>query len=177
MIGTQKLAALSSSRPVVSRCLLGAARQLDNNNNNNNKRCFHASPSRSVFRAAWMPMRHMRVKTPWVDALAQSREQQAASDGAKSDGTEETPAKPDLTPKRMSDSYFSGVRNFCFFVVCEAANEIDRFFLWLRISGCWIPISMLRAVFGMYALKRGIIDAEQTIDWERFSWISMPWLV
>ncbi|CRG85422.1 hypothetical protein PISL3812_02486 [Talaromyces islandicus] len=113
MLGTQKLAALSSSsRPAFSRCLLGAnnaaaaaaagagaAKQLD-------KRCFHATPSRPVFRAAWMPMRHMRVKTPWVDALAQSREQQASKPESAAN---EAPPKPDLTPKRMSDSYFSGI--------------------------------------------------------------------
>jgi acyl-coenzyme A thioesterase 9 len=108
MLGTQKLTALSSPR-LVSRSLLraNAARQLEK------RRCFHATPSRPVFRAAWLPMRHMRVKTPWVDALAQSREQQANNTGAN-----EPPPKPDLTPKRMSDSYFSGVRkkNWIFYV-------------------------------------------------------------
>lgn len=46
----------------------------------------------------------MRVKTPWIDALTQSREAQKA-------GPQETAqsVKPDLTPKKMSDSYYSAV--------------------------------------------------------------------
>lgn len=47
----------------------------------------------------------MRVKVPWVDALAQSRQQ--AGQTAAEDGE---PVKPDLTPRRMSDSYFAAVR-------------------------------------------------------------------
>lgn len=27
--------------------------------------------------------------------------------------------------------------------------KLDRFSLWPRINGCWIPISMRQAVFGM----------------------------
>lgn len=46
----------------------------------------------------------MRVKIPWIDALTKSREE--AKTGGKS--PEEIP-KPDLTPKRMSDSYYSAV--------------------------------------------------------------------
>lgn len=46
----------------------------------------------------------MRVKTPWVEALAQKREE------ARSDQKGPAPsAKPDLTPKKMSDSYYSAV--------------------------------------------------------------------
>jgi acyl-coenzyme A thioesterase 9 len=46
----------------------------------------------------------MRVKTPWIEALNKSREQPQP-------GQEEAPrAKPDLTPKRMADSYYSAVR-------------------------------------------------------------------
>jgi hypothetical protein len=48
----------------------------------------------------------MRVKTPWIDALTQSRE-------AARESTEglppATPVKPDLTPKKMSDTYYSAV--------------------------------------------------------------------
>lgn len=48
----------------------------------------------------------MRVKTPWIDALTQSREAAAAG----KEGTQAAPSvKPDLTPKKMSDSYYSAV--------------------------------------------------------------------
>lgn len=109
MLGTQKLAALSSPRLVSSRSLplvLRASPAKSNKRTLEKKqsRCFHATPSRPVFRAAWLPMRNMRVKTPWVDALAQSREKEA-----KNTATNEAPPKPDMTPKRMCDSYFSGV--------------------------------------------------------------------
>ena len=40
----------------------------------------------------------MRVRTPWIEALRESRE-------PKSKDNEAPPAKPDTTPKRMSDSY------------------------------------------------------------------------
>lgn len=66
-------------------------------------RYFHATPSSSLFKAAWKPM---RVKTPWVDALAQSQVQAGQS---ASNAQEEEPMKPDLTPRKMSDSYFSAV--------------------------------------------------------------------
>lgn len=46
----------------------------------------------------------MRVKTPWIDALTQSRE-------AEKNDPQQTrqTVKPDLTPKKMSDSYYSAV--------------------------------------------------------------------
>lgn len=69
------------------------------------RRHFHASPSTSFFKAAWIPM---RVKVPWVDALAQSQQEQTTSKGKED--IEET-VKPDLTPRKMSDSYFSAVCN------------------------------------------------------------------
>jgi acyl-coenzyme A thioesterase 9 len=53
----------------------------------------------------------MRVKTPWVDALAES---QQVNNNKKIDGQlvaaadHEIP-KPDLTPKKMSDSYYTAV--------------------------------------------------------------------
>lgn len=46
----------------------------------------------------------MRVKTPWIDALTQSRE----SEKNDPQQTRQT-IKPDLTPKKMSDSYYSAV--------------------------------------------------------------------
>lgn len=64
-------------------------------------RDFHPSQQNATFQPPWMPM---RVKIPWIDALTKSREE--AKTGGKS--PEEIP-KPDLTPKRMSDSYYSAV--------------------------------------------------------------------
>ncbi|KAL4878559.1 HotDog domain-containing protein [Aspergillus karnatakaensis] len=63
-------------------------------------RDFQSSPTNAAFRPTWMPM---RVKTPWIDALNKSREKAP-------EGTTEAPRpKPDLTPKRMSDSYYSAI--------------------------------------------------------------------
>lgn len=45
----------------------------------------------------------MRVKTPWVEALDKSRET------VQQGQTEAPRAKPDLTPKKMSDSYYSAI--------------------------------------------------------------------
>jgi acyl-coenzyme A thioesterase 9 len=45
----------------------------------------------------------MRVKTPWIEALTKSRED------AQSGQTPRAQGKPDLTPKKMSDSYYSAV--------------------------------------------------------------------
>ncbi|KAH8428755.1 putative acyl-CoA thioester hydrolase [Aspergillus melleus] len=62
---------------------------------------FHSSQSQAAFRPTWMPM---RVKTPWVEALTKSRE------NAQSGQASSTPlAKPDLTPKKMSDSFYSAI--------------------------------------------------------------------
>lgn len=67
-----------------------------------NTQDFHSTPSQADSRPTWMPM---RVKTPWIDALTQSREAQKA-------GPEEGAGrsiKRDLSPKKMSDSYYSAV--------------------------------------------------------------------
>lgn len=65
-------------------------------------RDFHPSQHNAAFRPTWMPM---RVKTPWIEALTKSRETAKSSQGA----TAAPSAKPDLTPKKMSDSYYSAV--------------------------------------------------------------------
>lgn len=44
----------------------------------------------------------MRVRTPWIEALRRSKET-----GNQSAAAPQDPPKPDLTPKRMSDSYVS----------------------------------------------------------------------
>ncbi|KAJ5747788.1 uncharacterized protein N7511_009484 [Penicillium nucicola] len=63
---------------------------------------FHSTPAQCESRPTWMPM---RVKTPWIDALTQSRE--AAK--ADSKGNAAKAIKPDLTPKKMCDSAYTAV--------------------------------------------------------------------
>ncbi|KAL4937533.1 hypothetical protein BDV06DRAFT_71154 [Aspergillus oleicola] len=61
---------------------------------------FHSTRSAAAFRPTWMPM---RVKTPWVEALNKSRE-------TAQPGQPEAPhATPDVTPKKMGDSYYSAI--------------------------------------------------------------------
>lgn len=56
----------------------------------------------------------MRVKTPWIDALTQNRE-------AGAQQTQTASVKPDQTPKKMSDSYYSAV---CFFLLLKDTKLI-----------------------------------------------------
>ncbi|RAH77067.1 Thioesterase/thiol ester dehydrase-isomerase [Aspergillus japonicus CBS 114.51] len=66
-------------------------------------RDFHNSPTNAAHPPpTWLPM---RVKTPWIEALTKSRE--AAQSGQA--GAPYTSGKPDLTPKRMSDSYYKAI--------------------------------------------------------------------
>ncbi|KAL4927190.1 putative acyl-CoA thioester hydrolase [Aspergillus undulatus] len=61
---------------------------------------FQTTRPGAAFRPTWMPM---RVKTPWVEALNKSRETALP-------GHTETPRpKPDLTLKKMGDSYYSAI--------------------------------------------------------------------
>ncbi|KAJ5907838.1 hypothetical protein N7495_000520 [Penicillium taxi] len=83
-----------------SKCLLSTslpARSLAPSTRN-----FHSTPANAT-RPTWMPM---RVKTPWIDALTASREAKKAVQ--RGEPTELT-GPPDLTPKKMSDSYYSAV--------------------------------------------------------------------
>ncbi|RJE20109.1 acyl-CoA thioester hydrolase [Aspergillus sclerotialis] len=96
MLGLSRRSALASSKSIASRLHAGIApsSQLI-------AREFHSTQLNAAFQPTWMPM---RVKTPWIDALKQKREE------AKSGQKEPTPtSKPDLTPKKMSDSYYSAV--------------------------------------------------------------------
>lgn len=52
----------------------------------------------------------MRVKTPWIDALTQIREAENAGPQEKAGQS----VKPDVSPKKMSDSHYSAVRIFFF---------------------------------------------------------------
>ncbi|KAL4785744.1 HotDog domain-containing protein [Aspergillus varians] len=64
------------------------------------RREFQSTPATAADRPTWMPM---RVKTPWIDALNRSRE------AAKPGHVEAPRAKPNLAPKKMSDSYYSAI--------------------------------------------------------------------
>ncbi|CAH0053889.1 unnamed protein product [Clonostachys solani] len=84
-------AARSSFAATIPRCSCRSARE------------FHMTSKRTGTRNAWMPM---RVKTPWIEALTQSQET-----SRKLEYGLQTiqPVKPDLTPKKMSDSYYSAI--------------------------------------------------------------------
>jgi acyl-coenzyme A thioesterase 9 len=60
----------------------------------------------------------MRVKTPWIEALTKSR------GDAQSGQTPRAQGKPDLTPKKMSDSYYSAVSRTSN-VVCFARMRME----------------------------------------------------
>ncbi|KAJ5176298.1 uncharacterized protein N7482_002175 [Penicillium canariense] len=68
-----------------------------------NAREFCSTPTNEASRPTWMPM---RVKTPWIEALTRSRE---AARESKEGVQPKTPVKPDLTPKKMSDGYYSAI--------------------------------------------------------------------
>lgn len=87
----------------------------------------------------------MRVKTPWIDALTKSREE--AAQAGKESAQAAPSVKPDLTPKKMSDSYYSAVCINPDTETSPADKFWYRFCLWRKISGFWIIISMLRVTF------------------------------
>lgn len=105
-----------------------------------NIRDFNSTPTMAAFRPTWMPM---RVKTPWIDALTQSREAaRNATDGTK-EGPATPSAKPDPTPKKMSDSYYSAVRTFKHPRIYSTAVLINyRSSLWHKTNGSWTTTSM-----------------------------------
>ncbi|CAG8930908.1 unnamed protein product [Penicillium salamii] len=63
---------------------------------------FHTTPKQAGSRATWMPM---RVKTPWIDALSMRREAEKIDPQTSGQQT----IKRDLTPKKMSDSFYSAI--------------------------------------------------------------------
>jgi acyl-coenzyme A thioesterase 9 len=91
----------------------------------------------------------MRVKIPWVDALAQSQEQ--AQTGA-SKTQEEKPLELDLTPKRMSDSYFSAVSQILTFM-----QVVRRYFLLLTIICQVLPLAEDKWLLDTYLNASGRI--------------------
>ncbi|EEP80740.1 conserved hypothetical protein [Uncinocarpus reesii 1704] len=68
------------------------------------KRYFHQTCTRATFRPVWT---ERRVKVPWVEALAKKRAEESQLNKAKekAEGVVSS-GKADMTPKRMSDSYF-----------------------------------------------------------------------
>jgi acyl-coenzyme A thioesterase 9 len=96
-----KRSAIAQSKCLTARAIPARAVAVAQPSNTN--RDFHSTPTNAAFRPTWMPM---RVKTPWIDALTQSRK--AARD--VKEGVEAPPlVKPDLTPKKMSDGRYSAV--------------------------------------------------------------------
>ena len=57
-----------------------------------------------VFRA----LTENRVQTPWIEALR--KKQREGQDPTQASGKQETPSDRDLSPRKMSDSYHSVVR-------------------------------------------------------------------
>ncbi|KAJ9243749.1 hypothetical protein DTO169E5_2378 [Paecilomyces variotii] len=98
MFGIGRRTALASSRRAVSTPCTRASKQFQPLLS----RDFHPAQANAASRPTWLPM---RVKTPWIDALTKAREDAANSQG-------KAPAEhsgPDLTPRRMSDSYYCAV--------------------------------------------------------------------
>jgi acyl-coenzyme A thioesterase 9 len=62
-------------------------------------RLFHATGARATD-GVYKELTEMRVRTPWIEALRRSK-----ATSSQSAAGPEDPPKPDLTPKRMSDSY------------------------------------------------------------------------
>lgn len=90
--------ALSSSA-IPARATLAIAAQSPSLSSS---RAFHATAcNEEEKRRVWAG----RVKTAWIDALNESRE---VAKGAK-EGVKPPAVKPDVTPKKMSDSYYSAV--------------------------------------------------------------------
>ena len=70
-------------------------------------RRFHATPAYNTD-GVYRDLTNMRVRTPWVEALRQQREE--GSGPIKASSTPATPPVRDLTPKKMSDSFHRVVR-------------------------------------------------------------------
>jgi len=62
------------------------------------RRAFKTSSSRPTD-GVYKELTEMRIRTPWIEALREAQNLSGA--------TPPPPPKPDLTPKRMSDSYVS----------------------------------------------------------------------
>lgn len=102
------------------------------------RRCFRSSIKQQTD-GVYKALTEMRVRTPWIEALRQSRQ----SNTQKTE-TPPEPVKPDSTPKKMSDSYFR-----CVWSCCWPLSLIDtrpRSCLLRKILGCLthMPIRLAR---------------------------------
>ena len=68
------------------------------------RRCFRPSVEQQTD-GVYKALTEMRVRTPWIEALRHSRDAETQESEVPPE-----PVKPDLTPKRMSDSHFKCVR-------------------------------------------------------------------
>jgi acyl-coenzyme A thioesterase 9 len=83
---------------------------------------------RRTFKPVWT---EARVKTPWVEALAQKRAEEEAAAQASSGAAKNAPKATsptltlDLTPRRMKDSYYRtvGIDDHLLYF-CSEANSI-----------------------------------------------------
>ena len=92
-----------SSLRILQAVLLSGRQQLCAQRPKIQRRCFRSSliqQTDGVYKA----LTEMRVRTPWIEALRQSKEDKTQNANVPSE-----PVKPDLRPKRMSDSYFKCV--------------------------------------------------------------------
>jgi acyl-coenzyme A thioesterase 9 len=67
------------------------------------RRCFRSTIEQQTD-GVYKALTEMRVRTPWIEALRQSSKIETQETKTPSE-----PVKPDLRPKRMSDSYFKCV--------------------------------------------------------------------
>lgn len=67
------------------------------------RRCFRSSANQQTD-GVYKALTEMRVRTPWIEALRQNQ-----GIGTQEADVPSEPVKLDLTPKRMSDSYFKCV--------------------------------------------------------------------
>jgi hypothetical protein len=104
-------------------------------------RCSINQQTDGVYKA----LTEMRVRTPWIEALRQNRDYDGEESSSQEHKSPSQPVKPDLTPKRMSDSYFKcvGSPRFIFFWT----KPWLRLCLLPKILGCLIPTPIRPARF------------------------------
>ena len=97
-------------RNILPAAVISSGKQWQNTSKG--RRHLHQTCARSTFRPVWT---ERRVKVPWVEALAKKREEEARlrkmgeRGGEKLTRERDSTVKVDLTPKKMSDTYFRTV--------------------------------------------------------------------
>lgn len=87
----------------------------------------------------------MRTRTPFVDAF---RRQQEGAKSVMKAIAPKTPSKPDVTPKKMQDSYHSVVCHVRHIFTCTHIDML-RLFPLAEIHGSWTTISTPVATSGL----------------------------